>query len=161
MPPAPRLIVSVDEMKLKALCDIEDVPMPTVKIVNQAKGVTVDGREALSRGDYQRGANRIRVFLDLNGRLEAERLPFVNSSLVFTLLHEFRHHWQEYHWTAEEWAADSKRAYAHQKCEKDANEFADLHKAKYRSLIRVKRVFHGSGFSKLGKTEAAVRRLAS
>ena len=145
--------VTVDEWRLKALSDRCGVPVPLVKIMPGG-----DHHEGgIVRGDYDRTTGRIRLFLDLDGKLEASRLIYVNSSLVFTFLHEFRHHIQQHTWTPEQWAEDALRPYHLKEQERDANSWADIEKAGNRGLIHVKRVFHGSGMSRLAKTEKGVR----
>lgn len=103
--------------------------------------VSTDSKRGL-RGTYTPGRRIItlEIALDL----------FANSSLIAckreivqTLLHEFRHAWQEDHWTPERIAKDHHRSYEDREVEKDAREYAAANVAFWLALgdLRPKRVY--------------------
>jgi len=136
MPPSPKITVKLDEERFFELCTELAVSVPTVKFV---KG-TRDGRPAW--GDYQRETGVIRIYLGVD-QYENERLPFAQTECVRTLLHELRHHYQSIH-TPKLW--DNIIA-----LEMDAEGYAQENIAKFKTLIRLRREFPNSGFSRLSR----------
>jgi len=84
---------------------------------------------------------------------EVTRLPFVQSQIVKTILHELRHEWQMEKWTEKQWEEDERYSYNIKPSEIDARDWAEANVAKFRDLVRVKR----EGVSRLGRLRAAER----
>ena len=83
-----------------------------------------------------------------------DRLHFVQSQIVRTLLHEIRHIWQFENWNG--YNFNNKSDYWVKREEIDAREFADNNLAKWRGIVRVSRPVR-SRLSKLSASERIVR----
>lgn len=116
---------------------------------------SIDGNQKKVLGLHD-GANRLITISVAHGLLTGSRLTDAHTSIIHTLLHEYRHAHQEATWPEHKWARDDKRNYRDQECEKDANEWAARNVTKWRSLGRLKVKTRSS----LGRLAKAERRLA-
>lgn len=136
--PAPRLKIEVPETPyLRACRELQIIPPQLV--------IREGGQKLL--GQYHWPANVITIFTAYV-LYETDALRYVQSEIVETLLHELRHGYQ---WQNELWPTDVVKR------ETDANHWASTRVADYRDMVRVRRITHGSGMSKLSNTERRIR----
>jgi hypothetical protein len=117
-----------EELGLLAVCRLTVVTEPQIREKDNAIWET--------KGDYNSITREIRVMVGMTW-LQRTALPLVRSSLVYTLLHEFRHAHQYDHWA--QFQIDNAHAvhYGMSELEKDANDFAALRRAAYSNLVRL------------------------
>lgn len=152
MPPSPIVKAVVDPVSFLRLMDElpEILAPPKVRFLEVAAGERC-------YGVCQFGTPcRITMHMGL-AEYDSNSLRFVAAELSKTLLHEIRHAWQYDHHGAK-WLTDQDNLpYAHRPGEIDAEEFAEAKIAEYRLLVRVRRSFPSSPFSRLSKTQATIR----
>lgn len=80
-----------------------------------------------------------------------ERLPVTRRKyqLIFTLLHEFRHHHQDDHWDLAKVVADKMVPYEIRPSEIDANTWAKQNYATYSDILTFRTTTPNSRFGKL------------
>lgn len=147
MPPSPIIKAVLDDVRYKELCEslgLASIPFVRIRMTERPNAAV----QLL--GNYRFSNNSIEVSYGFPSDA-IEKLRFVQSELVSTLLHETRHAWQYATWGFDFMVKDDLKPYHAQMKEKDANEFAATHQAAYRGLVKVTRRHHGSGFSKLGR----------
>ena len=151
MPPSPRIKADIDQEKYKALCfSLNLVRPPSIRFVTTGYQAQ---RNVTHHGNYGPETNSIVIFLNLES-FDMERLRFLTSCVLHTFLHEMRHAWQQQTWTKEQWFKDDSFEYHAKPSERDANNFANTQDHLWRGLVRIRRVQHGSGFSKLARHTA-------
>jgi hypothetical protein len=150
MPAPPEIQVTINDPVFQKVCTDLGLKRPVSMHLKQApsRGYTTRGHAAWDR--------TITIYYGLQ-KQELDRLPFVISQISRTILHELRHEWQFENWTEEKWEEDARYSYNIKPSEIDARDFADANLAKYRSLVRVKRL-GVSRMGRLGAAEAKARR---
>ena len=144
MPAPPEIVITINDAVFQQLCKDMGLKRPVSVLLKRASS-----RGSITRG--QAGWERvITIYYGLE-KQEITRLPFVQSQIVKTILHEMRHEWQMETWTEKQWEDDERYSYYIKPSEVDARDFADEKLAKYRSLVRVKR----EGVSRLGRLAKA------
>ena len=100
------------------------------------------------RGTYDAVRNHVTLFTQ--SEME-ERTPstLLRQQLQFTMLHELRHAWQRENWDERMKQRMSWGKYEERGEEKDANEYAENHRAIYPRLITVKVTPLGQSKSRL------------
>lgn len=139
MPPSPRLEVLISETKYNNVCAALDITPPTYSVHKSTR--TLKG--GVAYGDYNRATNHVRIFLGGIDQYEYDRLLSATNELTRTLLHELRHAWQQQHRTD---IYDN-----HFAAETDAERWACQNLPVYQGIVRLKRTFPNSGFSRLSR----------
>jgi hypothetical protein len=137
MPPSPRIKATLNQQAYEDVCRLLDIRMPTISFINGSRPGQV------AWGDFNAASWHVRIFLALD-QYEHDKLRFCQSECVRTILHELRHAWQYQHHKDTMWKNKIL-------IETDAEEWAQDEVAKWRSLVRIARTFHGSGMSRLEK----------
>ena len=145
MPPSPIIKVDVDPAKMEALCEQMGLSfVPPVRFIT-------GGANGRLYGTWDTAQKKVAIFANIDV-YDFDKLSHVNLELALTLLHELRHAWQEEQ-HGEGWCA------AHVlEAENDAETFARLNVQKWRGVVRVRRTFPSTGFSRLSKS-THVRRI--
>lgn len=159
MPPSPRLKATVDADELCKVCDelqLDSPPGVVFRTGQPNQRVLRAGRVPVCFGQYDEAKNVVIIYMGID-EYEADKLRYVQSEIVITILHELRHAYQKQHWAAEDLAADRARPYMLRKAERDAETWAVENASRFRRIVRVIRRTHGSGFSKIQQTASAVR----
>lgn len=147
MPPSPVITATLNEPRWLELCEsigLNNPPTVRIRLTQRPNAA----EQVL--GTHCAVTNSINVNFGFPSDT-IERLRFMQSDLVNTLLHEVRHAWQYQTWGEEWMRTDDKLPYALRHKEKDANQFAETHQTLWRGLVRVGRKQHGSNFSKLSR----------
>ena len=144
MPPSPIITAALDEKRYADLCESMGLHVrPDTRFLRGS-------RNGKFYGVWKPAMRRIEVFYDID-EYDHNKLRFVNLELVLTLLHELRHAWQEQEHGPGWYRANVVAA------EIDAEDFATKNVQKWRGVVKVKRRFPSSGFSKLSKTASSIR----
>ncbi len=147
MPPSPRITVTLNEVRFKALCEsLKLHTEPTVRFVQKP----VSSGSARLQGTYSMG--KVSIFFGFPNE-ELESLRFVASEITATLLHEVRHHWQHEKWDSVR-LDDKEIDYCDRATERDAETYAKSQQHNWIGLVRVNRRQHGSGFSQLSRARS-------
>jgi len=138
MPPAPRLKVTLVPARYSALCQsLGLTEEPPVRFVT-------NGKPGKFLGMYWPATNSIDIFCNF-ASIESGRLIHAQGELIDTLLHELKHaHQKQLH--GSEWYRKNVV-----KAENEANEYAASNRHLWRGVVQLKRVQHGSAFSKLSR----------
>lgn len=148
MPAPPEIVVTVNQEAFDQVCTDLGLDHPVSLVLKRAAS-----RASVTRGTA--GWERvITIYYGLE-KQELNRLPFVQSQIVRTILHELRHEWQMEKKPESWWEDDARYSYNIKPSEVDARDWADANLSKYRNLVRVKR----EGVSKLGRLSAAERKV--
>lgn len=146
MPPSPTIKATINEARYRELCESMGLTKPPrIRIL---PGKVANGVRTHGTMDFAAWTVRLNVGVDSDA---IEKLRFIQSEAVATLLHELRHAFQHLTWSKERWAAEAKTEYFAKPSEKDAEDFARVNQGKYIGLVQIRRVQHGSGFSKLAR----------
>ena len=144
MPAPPEIVVTVNQEVFEKVCNDLGLERPISLVLKRAN----------SRGQITRGSagwdTIITIYYGLE-KQEITRLPFVQSQIVKTILHELRHEWQMEKKPESWWEEDERYQYNIKPSEVDARDWADANLSKYRNLVRAKR----EGVSRLGRLSAA------
>lgn len=147
--PAPIITIEVNEEALERVCDTLKIPVdrtPMV-VIKKQKGHTKSGMPWL--GLYDSVTNTVTISLG-HECYETDKLRYVKTELIVTLLHELRHAWQHFCGPKSLWDNTVAR-------ENDAETWAVKHVASFRDILTVRRKFHGSGMSRLNAAERKAR----
>jgi hypothetical protein len=143
---SPAIKITLDRCKYNELCAFMGlIHQPDVRIVSggtKAYGQWLGGNVTIYSGPTE---------------YDREGLSVVAINLARTLIHELRHQWQEETWPGDR-LNDGHIPYAHRPTEVDARDYSDLNVHRFKTLFKVSRKFPSTGLSRLGKTEAQVRR---
>jgi hypothetical protein len=106
----------------------------------------ITSKGVILRGTYDAVRNHVILYTQSENE---ERTPstLLRMQLQFTMLHELRHAWQRENWDAAMKRKMSWGKYEERGEERDANEYAENHRALYPGLIKVK-------VTPLGKTKS-------
>ena len=138
MPPAPRLTVTLIPARYTALCaSLGLTDEPPVRFVT-------NGKPGKFLGTYWPTTNSISIFCNF-ASIESGRLIHAQGELIDTLLHELKHAQQDKLHGKAWYKANVVKA------ENEANEYAATNRHLWRGVVQLKRVQHGSAFSKLGR----------
>lgn len=149
MPPSPRIKAAVNEQRYAALC--KEMGLTRPPLVRILPGKQIGNRRTHGSINYASWTITLNVGVDADA---IERLRFIQSEAVATLLHELRHAYQYMTWTPEKQAKAAKGDYFDREEEADAEGFARTHQHQWVNLVRIRRVQHGSGFSKLARHDS-------
>ena len=161
MPPSPKIQINVHRERYIDLCrELKLERHPVVKIVRHP------GAQKFY-GTYTAAFNLTKIFCDL-AMYERDRLPFAQTQLEITLLHETRHAWQHVNWPdafASYLEVAGERVCTamipghkdYVRVETDAEGWAQNNVRRHRGVVQLRRKFTGGGLSKLAKIEKGLR----